>query len=103
MHASDLVTLPKRKEKVQTRKPLAKVPDWHLTGSKTMKYINEAKERQEEIQNTRKSRKKLFQMQRKQNENLKKSDPLANFKRVSNYGPLVAKIFGANSFLSKLR
>ena len=50
MHASDLVTLPKRKEKVQTRKPPAKVPDWHLTGSKTMKYINEAKERQEEKQ-----------------------------------------------------
>ena len=50
MHAIDLVTLPKKQEKARTRRKPAKVPDWHLTGNKTMKYIKEAQARQEEKQ-----------------------------------------------------
>ena len=40
----------KEKKEVQTRNPPAKLPEWHLTGSKIMKYIKEAKVRQEEKQ-----------------------------------------------------
>ena len=50
MYATELVTLPKKQEKASTRRKLAKVPDWHLTGNKTMKYIKEAQTRQEEKQ-----------------------------------------------------
>ena len=46
MHAIELVKLPKRQEKASTRRKPAKVPEWHLTGNKTMKYIKEAQARQ---------------------------------------------------------
>ena len=40
----------KKQEKASTRRKPAKVPEWHLTGKKTMQYIKEAQARQEEKQ-----------------------------------------------------
>ena len=43
-----------QKKRNSTRRKPAKVPDWHLTGNKTMKYIKEAQRRQEEKQKIKK-------------------------------------------------
>ena len=56
MHVIDLVTLTRKKqEKASTRRKPAKVPEWHLTGKKTMQYIKEAQARQEEKQKRKKN------------------------------------------------
>ena len=48
LHAKDLVESPKKPEpEGPKRKPPAKVPSWHLTGDKAMKYITDASERQD--------------------------------------------------------
>ena len=48
VHAKDLVESPKKPEpEGPKRKPPAKVPSWHLTGHKAMKYITDASERQD--------------------------------------------------------
>ena len=43
--------LPTGGRKESTRRPPAKVPSWHLTGKKAMKYVNDANTRKEAKQN----------------------------------------------------
>ena len=50
VHALELLTLPKKDQKVANRKKPKKIPDWHLTGKETMEYIQKAHTRQEEKQ-----------------------------------------------------
>ena len=46
VHAKDLVTIPQKTHQPAKRKAPAKVPDWHLTSSKTMDFITSSQERQ---------------------------------------------------------
>ena len=47
--AESVLPLPEEAKKVETkRRPANKVPSYHLTGDKTMKYIKEADERAKE-------------------------------------------------------
>ena len=46
VHAKDLVTISQKILQPAKRKAPAKVPDWHLTSSKTIDFINSSQERQ---------------------------------------------------------
>ena len=49
VHARDLVESPKKPQpEGPKRKTPTKVPSWHLTGEKAMKYITDASKRKEE-------------------------------------------------------
>ena len=49
VHARDLVESPKKPQPERLkRKTSTKVPSWHLTGEKAMKYITDASRRKEE-------------------------------------------------------
>ena len=46
--AESLLPLPEEARKLETKRRANKVPSYHLTGDKTMKYIKEADERAKE-------------------------------------------------------
>ena len=83
--AESVLPLPEAKKVETKRRPANKVPSYHLTGDKTMKYIKEADERAKEkelkdkkTENIKKEAVKQAQAAERKAQKMKNSYPLEN-------------------------